>query len=446
MSVGWVLSARSTYADVLRLVILSQPSSRARVLFLALVALLPLHTVFIRAEIAWKPWLILLIAVAALDVWNERRFPWARRVVIGVAVLLAATVASFPGQGAGTTFWRLWLALIAGGLLLLVLGKRGDRFDDILRAVFWSGAVLGATAFVLAMVTNGVFGEDLVTGINEVPLIERVNKQAYLGTGFVALTNWHQDPGYAALWSNVWLVMAVIAWARGVIRAPRWVGAAVIGGLSVATLLTYSRTGWLGLGIAVIAALLAARKDGAADVARAVRVVVWGAVVGLALLGIQLTVDQPDVGGDVLTAFEFRFAHIGELGAIDLGEAGVVDPDLLVPDNRLEVWGEYWARFTDSPIRGIGLGTGWGEEGLQEPHNLWLELLAETGVLGLLGFIFMLGSLGRRGGPVAGAVLAVVLGASLSQTVLFEPVLWFGLGLWLATSNRSSVEAEKALA
>jgi hypothetical protein len=50
-------------------------------------------------------------------------------------------------------------------------------------------------------------------------------------------------------------------------------------------------------------------------------------------------------------------------------------------------------------------------------------------------------SLGRGGGWVAGSALAVVGAASLTQTVLFEPVLWFTLGLWLsARSTRKPVE------
>ncbi|MFQ5524486.1 MAG: hypothetical protein ACE5F5_13095, partial [Acidimicrobiia bacterium] len=129
-----------------------------------------------------------------------------------------------------------------------------------------------------------------------------------------------------------------------------------------------------------------------------------------------------------------NLANLGavDLGAVDLGEEGVVDPNLVVPDNRVAVWREYGRRFVGSPLRGIGLGTGWAEPGLQEPHNLWLQLLGETGIVGLLGFLFLLSRLGRRGGVIAGSMLVVVGLAALAQTVLFEPVLWFGLGLWAA--------------
>ncbi len=397
-----------------------------------LVALLPLQTVFVRVEIAWKAWLFLLIAVVALELWETRGRPWSRPALLGLGVFLVATLASLPIPGAGSSSWRLWLALVAGGLLLLVTGKEAVRIDDVLKVVFWSGAVMAFTAVVVGLVTNGVFGGEAVSAINEIPLVFRVNKPAYLNSGFIAITNWHQDPGYAALWTNVWLVLSVFAWTRGAVKPPGWVGPVVVGGLMAASVLTFARTGWLGLIVAVGAVLYTHWRAGRPQLLRAFRVLALGAVVGMGLLGLQIAVDPPGVGGDVLAALEFRTTHFGDLGAIDLGEPGVVDPNLVVPDDRLDVWGEYWRRFAASPIRGIGLGTGWAEPGLQEPHNLWLELLAETGVVGTIGFLVLLGALWRRGGGVATSVLAVVFVASLSQTVLFEPVLWFGLGLWLA--------------
>lgn len=411
--------------------------------FLALVALLPLHTVFLRWEIAWKPWLILLIVVVLTDLWESRGRPWPTRAVIGVGVFLVAMLVSWPGPEAGARFWRLWLALAAGGLLLLSVGKHAKGLDDVLRVVFWSAAGVALTAMVVMLFTNGLFGEDAVSEINEIVLVERVNKPAYLSSGFVALTNWHQDPGYSALWTNVWLVLSGFAWLKGLINAPRWVGPLVLGGLVTATLFTYSRTGWVGLFLALTVLVVSHTKADRQELIRAGRLVLVAVLVAVGLVAVQIAIDPPGVGGDILTAADFRFAYIGELGAIDLGEEGVVDPDLVVPDNRVDVWNEYADRFLENPIRGIGLGTGWGESGLQEPHNMWLEILAETGIIGLFGFLFLLGSLGRRGGVVAGTVLVVIFVATMTQTVLFEPILWLGLGLWLAGSTRT-VEARVA--
>jgi O-antigen ligase len=416
----------------------------SRPLFLALVVLLPLHTFFIRAEIAWKPWLILLAVVAALDLWDERRLPWPRRAALGIVVFLAAVLVSWPGPDAGIVFWRLYLALGAGGLLLLVTGRHAGSIDDVLNAVFWSGAAMAVTGVVLTMVTNGVFGATAVEAVNDIWLIDRVNKPAYLGSGFVALTNWHQDPGYSALWTNVWIALSIVGVGRGSVRGPRWAAPLVLGGLAVASLLTYARTGWIGLGVAVVAGLVALWRQGREVFRSGLRAMGWGAVVAVLLLGFHLATDPAGVGGDVDEALEFRWTYLLVLGQIDVGEEGVVDPGLVVDDNRLEVWAEYAGRFAESPLRGIGLGTGWSEPGLQEPHNILLELLAETGIVGATGFAVMLLSLGRGGGATAGPALAVVAAASLTQTVLFEPVLWFTLGLWLA--GRTSPDRVQATA
>ncbi len=402
-------------------------------LFLALVALLPLHTLFFRLEIAWKPWLILVAAVAVLDLWQERSFPWARKAALGVVIFMAAALVSWPGPDAGAGFWRLYLALVAGGLLMLVTGRHADRTDDVLTVVFWSGAAMALTGFILAMVTNGVFGAEPVGAANDIWLIDRVNKPAHLDSGFVALTNWHQDPGYSALWTNVWIALSVVGMGRGAIRAPRWAPPLVIGGLAVATLLTYSRTGWLGLGIAVVASLFALWRDGRRELSKGLKVVGLGAAVAVLLVGFHLATDPDGVGGDVGEAMSFRWTYLLALGDIETA-GGAAQPDLGADDNRLAVWAEYAERFADSPIRGIGLSTGWTESGFQEPHNLALELLAETGIIGFLGFVVMILTLGRGGGSTAGPALAVVAAAALTQTVLFEPVLWFTLGLWLAAS------------
>ena len=57
----------------------------------ALVFVLPLHTVFVSAWVAWKPFLILLIALAAWDVVDGirvRRWPWHVPTSLAVAIFL----------------------------------------------------------------------------------------------------------------------------------------------------------------------------------------------------------------------------------------------------------------------------------------------------------------------------------------------------------------------
>ena len=83
----------------------------------------------------------------------------------------------------------------------------------------------------LAVIGPSSIGES-VAGI---PGVFRVAKSAYLADGFVALTNWHQDPGYAAAWMNLWTALIVVAWSRGWGFPRWWVNALVVGGLGAGT-------------------------------------------------------------------------------------------------------------------------------------------------------------------------------------------------------------------
>jgi O-antigen ligase len=89
----------------------------------------------------------------------------------------------------------------------------------------------------------------------------------------------------------------------------------------------------------------------------------------------------------------------------------------------------------------VGLSVGWQTNDLgQEPHNLVLELLAETGLVGLAAFVALLILILSRGGGVPGtAALMTAFLPFMSQTVLFEPAWWFAAGLFLAggTARRS---------
>lgn len=57
-------------------------------------------------------------------------------------------------------------------------------------------------------------------------------------------------------------------------------------------------------------------------------------------------------------------------------------------DNRKELYGKAWSSFTDAPITGHGLGSVWMEVGFYS-HNVFLDLLVELGVFGMLAFIYV---------------------------------------------------------
>lgn len=52
---------------------------------------------------------------------------------------------------------------------------------------------------------------------------------------------------------------------------------------------------------------------------------------------------------------------------------------------RLEAWKYAWEQFLENPLIGIGFGS------MVETHNVFLQLLAGTGIIGTIAFYFMLG-------------------------------------------------------
>jgi O-antigen ligase len=205
--------------------------------------------------------------------------------------------------------------------------------------------------------------------------------------------------------------------------------------------MTFSRTGWLGLvvAMAVTAAVLVYRR--ALSPAATLGRLAAAGTVALVLVAAVWAADPVGVGGDLGLQFGFRlgqglalFASIAALfGGGDFAAA------FLPAEQRADVWPEYWALFRSRPWTGVGLSVGWQSSVIgQEPHNLVLELLGETGLVGLAAFGVLLGTiLVVGGGMVGGLALVAAFLFSVTQTVLFEPTWWFAAGLFLAGSKGS---------
>lgn len=409
-----------------------------RWLVAALVFLLPLHTVFVSAGIAWKPFLVLLIVLVAWDAADglrDREWPWNAPASIAAAALLVATTIGWWGIPASRGA-KLWLALLAGVLLLLVVERALRVFGldrTILRSVMWSAAAMAVTGVVLSFAVVGAFGADVVDTIDAIPGIDRVGKPTYLTEGFVALTNWHQDPGYAAAWMNLWAALVMATSARGWGFGRWWIDASVVGGLGAGTFMTMSRTGWLGFVVAIAAATLLLRYRDHVSWTRLLQLLGVAGVVGVLLVGTFWAADREGVGTDVADAVRYRVTQGASLGApID----GFVEGGIGVQDTRLVVWPRYVEAFQSHPVSGIGLGVGWATPGMQEPHNLGLQLLGETGLIGLVAFAAVAYAVLRNGGGTVGAIaLVVVASTALTQTVLFEPTLWFSGAIYLGNAG-----------
>jgi O-antigen ligase len=226
----------------------------------------------------------------------------------------------------------------------------------------------------------------------------------------------------------------------------------VLGGLGFAVLMAFSRTGWLSLPIALIVVGSSLVRSGWVDLRWLGRRLAVAAVVSVVLTGSMFVVDRTEVAGDIDLQFAFRLSQGWDLLADITGlfeSSDVAFGDRFEPsEERADVWPEYWEMFQTSPILGVGLGVGWLTNSiLQEPHNLVLELLAETGVVGLLAYLGLLAVIVRFGrGRVGAAILIVTFLPSMTQTVLFEPTWWFAAGVFLSgalagdsvTPNRES--------
>ncbi len=423
----------------------AQGLPRARqFLFLVLVGLLPLHTVFLSAWISWKPYLVVVAVLAVWDVVDgvhSRRWPWHRALSIVVGVFLGVVLIGWPDAEFLSRFLRLYLALVVGALVLLITERSlrsSSMLDRMLRVVFWTGAAMGVTALIFTIISTT--SPAVLDAINNLPGVYRVTKPAYLDEGFIALTNWHQDPGYAAAWANLWLGLSLAAVARGVGTKRVWVDGAVLGGLMFAVVMAFSRTGWLTLLIGVPATVAILARHRWSDRRFLARRVGAGVLVTAVLVAGVAVIDRPDVGGDVGTEFSFRLTQGWNVLASITGlfERNERFQDAFnVSEERADVWPDYVRMFEQHPIFGVGLSVGWQTESIgQEPHNLFLELLAETGLVGMAAFALVLVMVLRRGKGAAGYIaLLIAFLPSMTQTVLFEPTWWFAAGLLMAGGN-----------
>ena len=420
-------------------------------LFLGLVAVLPLHTVYLSAWISWKPFLVLLAVLAVWDLVagiRERAWPWHRRVSVAFGVFMATVAIGFPEPEFRTRFVRLALALVVG-FLVTVVTERALRMpgmvDRTLRVIFWTAAVMAGSGVVFSVLLLGVGGNEVIdylTGSRgyDLPLLDKIGKPAYLLSGFLALSNWHPDPGYGAAWMVLWSTLALIASQRGLGTRRPWLDGAIIGALWVGVVMAFSRTGWVALLVSLLIAAFVLRKSGWAK--KLGRTLIAAALSAVLILAGLFAVDVDGVGGELPLQFAFRLRQgwdfLADLTGLFQTSAAFED-QFSQTEQRADVWPEYWRLFLDHPVTGAGLGVGWETNSVgQEPHNLFLELGAETGLVGLAAFAFLVATIvGAGAGVVGGVALTTSFIPAMTQTVLFEPSWWFAAGLYLAGGFRA---------
>jgi O-antigen ligase len=209
-----------------------------------------------------------------------------------------------------------------------------------------------------------------------------------------------------------------------VARAVAGVGAAA---LFLAMYLTFSRAAILSLfGLAVVIAWRVNRHLGQV-------VLIGGIVAGFALLPSYLALRS----------------QVGAEGVLEPGSL-LVTTDAL----RLQAWDSAFHMWLAEPITGQGflaykqLADAFGDHVLSSPHNEWLRLFAEEGVVAGIAGLAFIGStiwwLRRRRDPLASGILAGAFGyilmASFNNPLLFvqvSAVAFTGIGFGLARAARS---------
>jgi len=164
-------------------------------------------------------------------------------------------------------------------------------------------------------------------------------------------------------------------------------------------------------------------------------------VLGPLFLGFGLLIWQPE-----------WFGRLGQATTLDFGA-----------QSRLVIWQVAWKAFLEHPWGGVGFGNfpvyylinrpvAALEHSTGHAHNLWLHLLAEGGVLALLGFLlWFLGLMGlmlRRRVWKGGALLLLSLVLGLFDYTFFFAGVYYPLllaiGHTIAMSSKTSLAASSA--
>jgi len=339
---------------------------------------LNLSEVLVRAHQA--PSLLQLVAIPLLlSAWLRRRGealaflgrPLTIALGLYVLVLLVSTVLARDADLADERVVDHAKALGVYALVALLAWSL-PRIRRGVVTLLASGALLGAV--VLAQALTGDFG-------NEYFGLGRIKYAQIYGDVFEPrLAGPLGDPNFFAQALVILVPLALVTAAEARRSAARLAALAAAGLITAAVVLTYSRGGALALGCVIVLSLLA----------RSARVKHLAA--GGALL-VVLAAFLP-------AAFARRLETIAQVLP---GQEEVLRPDSSFEQRRL-LTRVAWRIFLDHPLLGVGAGnyTLYFDEYAQEvgslsreyeelgeqhyPHNLYLEIAAETGLVGLAAF------------------------------------------------------------
>ncbi|MGI6208023.1 MAG: O-antigen ligase family protein [Anaerolineae bacterium] len=341
-----------------------------------------------------------MLTAAALAAWlargvARRRLEWSPGAV-GWAVLawlwvMGASLLSGLSLGAGLAEAAKWVEVL---IILIVLPSVLPR--NQVRYLIWAVAAAGALSGLLGLYQ----------------FITRSGPPGFILLGrFMRAFGTFEQPNPYAAHLGLSLPFA-LGWALAgpVARWERWALLGAAGLMVLGILASWSRGAWLGLGVSgvLMAALLRPRLAAAGAVLLILTSPLWGEN----LAGSSLAQRALGMSGDV--------------SGLNVAQVEPNDDNWSVVE-RLAHWQAAWYMFEEDPWLGVGAGNyeavypsfalpRWSDP-LGHAHNYYLNVLAETGLVGL-GAYLALGaaawvSLVRiwRGGPGATAK-ALVLAAA----------------------------------
>ena len=395
-----------------------------------------------------EPMLAAAGVVILVTAIRTRTFASALRdpVFILAALFVVTAVASALVNGVPPLVAVLGIVVTVDALAVFAASRMVDV--DSHRAGYAIGAVVAAVLVAALVGIAQALIDPRIFGL--APFIGQFGEGLRIGS-FLG------NPNMLASVIGLALPFALFASARG--DRLRWPARVALYVLMLALLLTYSRGGWLAVGIGATlgGVLLQWRTLPVLAVAVALA---WGTVAVLPRAG---GAPNDPAGGLVGSTFD-RFAHLGD--GDDLRARFLRDGLPIVADHPVlgvgpGRYGGAVAAIVPSPVY-EAYGT--GLFGYRTVHDFWLHLVGETGVIGLTIFLGLIAALVirfvRAARSASGVTFVVLAGAATMLVVaslnsltemIFEGnmpsvLIWLVIGLAsclvpAATARRGTAEA-----
>jgi putative inorganic carbon (hco3(-)) transporter len=340
--------------------------------------------------------------------------PLPIRYANAIDLLVALTIAGWLAQGIAqrevsfrrpSLLWQLAILLGIGALSLLQARSWSEGIPELLKWVEFAAIYLVATQVLGRRHVWWVVGALLAAGMVEVGLgayqfLRQVGPEAFILAGrfMRAYGTFRQPNPYAGYLGYLVPVAVSLTLASGWLwwrsRKPIGVLVGLVCGITSLALvigigLSWSRGSWIALAAALLAVMAARNRRSAVAVA----------VAGLVLLVILMVAGAAWLPGALA-------ARVSGLGSYVVGpdptQTEITDDNFAALE-RLAHWQVGWRMFEDHPWIGVGIGNFGTEyahyapphwyEPLGHAHNIFINFMAETGVLGLAAFLlFWLGA------------------------------------------------------